>query len=186
MLKKEFKKRDVTRIRNIIKGKGGDKTTSIIGFTHKQEFHKEGDIWEEDGKIWIIKNGIKQNITKYNNVRTKAIKPLFCPSCGEIMNHPFDVKFYQNHTKCYSCVIKMESELKRTGQYDEYKKRLHNEEIDNKIIEFREWVDEKLKETNKQYLTETGDLDNWVGNLNKEKIKNYMDDVINYLEEQKL
>ena len=64
ILKKEFNKKDVERLRNLVKGKSGKRTTQGIGYTKKQEFHKEGDIWEENGRKWTIKDGIKQNITK--------------------------------------------------------------------------------------------------------------------------
>ena len=36
-LKKEFKKRDVERMRNLVKGKYGKKTTLGIGYTKKQK-----------------------------------------------------------------------------------------------------------------------------------------------------
>ena len=42
-LKKEFKKRDVERMRNLITGKHGKKTTLGIGYTKKQKHHEEGD-----------------------------------------------------------------------------------------------------------------------------------------------
>ena len=50
VLKKEFQKHDVDRIRNLVKGKQGEKTRSSVGFSKAQTFHKEGDIWEEDGR----------------------------------------------------------------------------------------------------------------------------------------
>ena len=59
VLKKEFKQRDVERMRNLVKGKYGDKTTMGTGYQKAKEFHKEGDIWEEDSRQWTIKNGIK-------------------------------------------------------------------------------------------------------------------------------
>ena len=64
VLKKEFKHRDVERLRNLVQGKYGDKTTMGTGYSKAKEFHNEGDVWEEDGRTWTIKNGIKQNITK--------------------------------------------------------------------------------------------------------------------------
>ena len=45
MLKKEFKEKDVERIRNLVKGKSGERTMSGVGFAKKQQFHEEGDIW---------------------------------------------------------------------------------------------------------------------------------------------
>ena len=60
VLKKEFKHRDVERLRNLVQGKYGDKTTMGTGYSKAKEFHNEGDIWEEDGRTWTIKNGLKQ------------------------------------------------------------------------------------------------------------------------------
>ena len=60
VLKKDFQKNDVERLRNLVQGKYGEKTRSSVGFTNKQEFHNEGDIWESDGRTWTIKEGIKQ------------------------------------------------------------------------------------------------------------------------------
>ena len=65
VLKKDFNKKDVERLRNLVKGKAGERTTQGIGYTKKEEFHKEGDIWEADGRKWTIKDGIKQNSSTY-------------------------------------------------------------------------------------------------------------------------
>ena len=81
ILKKQFQKRDVERLRNLIKGKSGEKTTSGIGYKGDVEIeHKEGDVWEEDGKTWTIKDGIKENITKLDKFKKVAV-PIFCPKC---------------------------------------------------------------------------------------------------------
>ena len=44
VLKKEFSKSDVQRVRNLVQGKYGDKTVQSVGYSKKQEFHKEGDL----------------------------------------------------------------------------------------------------------------------------------------------
>ena len=47
VLKKEFQKQDVERLRNLVQGKYGEKTRSSVGFSKKDEFHGEGDRdWE--------------------------------------------------------------------------------------------------------------------------------------------
>ena len=46
VLKKEFKSKDVQRARNLIQGKVGDKTGLGVGYSKKDEFYQEGDIWE--------------------------------------------------------------------------------------------------------------------------------------------
>jgi hypothetical protein len=52
------------------------------GYTKAKEFHDEGDIWEEDGRTWTIKNGLKQNITKLDKAKEGIVLPLFCPTCS--------------------------------------------------------------------------------------------------------
>ena len=50
VLKKEFREKDVARIRNIVNKKYGDKTTTQIGYTKSSADYKEGDVWEENDK----------------------------------------------------------------------------------------------------------------------------------------
>ena len=97
MLKKEFKKKDVERMRNLIKGNTNSSTEIQIGYTKKQEDYKEGDIWEENGKTWTLKNGIKQTATKLDKIKKEATMPLFCPNCGKLMKHHLNAKFYKIH-----------------------------------------------------------------------------------------
>jgi hypothetical protein len=79
MLNKEFQKKDVQRLRNLVQGKYGDKTTVGVGYSKKYEHHKEGDVWEENGRQWTIKNGIKQNVTKLDLAKEAHVLPLLCP-----------------------------------------------------------------------------------------------------------
>ena len=69
VLKKEFKKKDVERLRNLVKGKYGEKTGQSIGYKKEEKFHNEGDVWEENDRTWTIKDGIKQNITKLDEIK---------------------------------------------------------------------------------------------------------------------
>ena len=48
VLRKEFSKKDVQRVRNLVQGNSSDRTTEGIGYSKKDEFHKEGDIWEKN------------------------------------------------------------------------------------------------------------------------------------------
>jgi hypothetical protein len=83
VLKKEFQKRDVERLRNLVAGKHGSKTTVGVGYQIEQEeIHKEGDIWENKGKTWTIRDGIRENVTKLDKFKQAAV-PLFCPKCKQ-------------------------------------------------------------------------------------------------------
>ena len=59
VLKKEFQEKDVNRIRNLVNKKYGDKTQVSVGYQTQKYDHKDGDIWEEDGKTGIIVSSFK-------------------------------------------------------------------------------------------------------------------------------
>ena len=79
MLKKEFKRRDVERMRNLIKGDVGSSSETQIGYNKKRIEYKEGDIWTEGRKTWTIKNGIKKTVSKLSSIRKEIFTPLCCP-----------------------------------------------------------------------------------------------------------
>lgn len=181
VLKKQFGKNDVQRLRNLIQGKYGDKIRSSIGYAKKIEVHNEGDIWVEDEREWTIKDGIKQNITKLDEAKELYKIPLFCPKCKNIMKNRNDKDFYNIHKKCYNCVIDMEIQLRKEGKWKEYEINIHNNEIDNKIQEFRLWIKSRKEETTDSFISEGGHLEKWVGQIDEEKVNIYEQETIEYL-----
>ena len=181
-LNKEFAKKDVERMRNLIQGKYGEKTQTSVGFTKSEKQYEEGDIWESDGRTWTIKDGIKQNITKLDKAKKAYMMPLFCPSCNTVMKNRNDKAYYKIHKMCFKCVIKMEDKLKIEGKFEEHQREIQNNEIDNKITDFKAWVKDKMSESNNQYVSEAGDVENWKGKINKEKVQENIDAVVEYLE----
>ena len=70
VLKKEFSKKDVQRARNLITGNTNARTSQGVGYSIKtRTSHKEGDIWEEDGRKWTIKNGLNKILLKWINLK---------------------------------------------------------------------------------------------------------------------
>ena len=136
VLKKEFKEKDVQRLRNLVQGKYGEKTSTSIGYTKQQEVHEEGNVWEEDGRKWTIKNGIKQNVTKLDKAKAQIHLPLFCPECSKVMKHRYDKQFYIQYNRCFNCQIEFEGVLKVKGLWIEYEKNILNSDIDNIIKDF--------------------------------------------------
>lgn len=184
VLKKEFKERDVQRLRNLVQGKYGEKTTQGVGYAKKTEFHSEGDIWEEDGRTWTIKDGIKQNITKLDKAKEGIQMPLFCPSCNNLMKKQADKRFYIQFKRCLDCQIDFESELKALGLWEEYDREFINDNIDNTIKDFEVWMNEVINETNESFITEDGDIQNWVG-TGKQKLLENKEEAIKYLQSLK-
>ena len=67
-LNKEFSERDIQRMRNIVSGNTAERTRVQAGYQKQSVEHGEGDVWEESGKTWTIKNGIKQTVTKHDKL----------------------------------------------------------------------------------------------------------------------
>jgi hypothetical protein len=184
VLKKEFNKKDVKRLRNLVKGKAGERTGTGIGYTKKVEFHKEGDIWEENNRKWTIRDGIKENITKLDKFK-KAAVPLFCPKCNTIMNKQLDSNYYKAHGKCLDCTAKFETELKLDGTWEDHTKKTHNKEIDKLIEEYKSFMNEKLNESNDGFVTESGEVEKWIGGVNQARAEEALEEGIKYLENMK-
>jgi hypothetical protein len=186
MLQREFKGRDVQRMRNIITKDYTAKTTTQIGYSKAQINHKEGDVWEEAGKKWTIKNGIKQTVTRLDKLKEYIHLPLSCPNCGNAMkNHTLNKKMWSIHKMCFDCVVIMETELKRTGQFEEYARSLttrgvkaYIKDLENIILEIA------LEETNEGFVTEAGDIEKWAGKgIDKQKITTEIQEYIQKLKE---
>jgi hypothetical protein len=79
----------------------------------------------------------------------------------------------------------METNLRKEGKWEEYENRIHNDEIDNKIQEYKLWVEEKLNESNSSFVSEDGDVENWTGKVNKELVDKNVEEVVKYLESLK-
>jgi hypothetical protein len=174
MLQKDFKQRDVQRMRNLITKNYGDKTVTQAGYTKEIIEHKEGDVWEENGKQWTIKNGLKQNITRLDNIKKSLIIPLTCPNCSKPMkNDILNKKMWPIHKMCFDCVITMETKLKREGKFEEYERNMTRKGIETYIKELEEALLELSLSTteDESIVTESGDIEHWVGgNIDKQKI----------------
>ena len=170
MLKKEFKRKDVERARNLIMGKTGASTGTQVGYNKKENKHKEGDIWTENKKTWTIKNGIKQTISKLDNIRKEIFMPLCCPECGRVMKAQKDKHLYKIHKKCYDWVIEFEHKLKIKGKYKEYIKNLKiNNNIEH-LNEIESYLLDAINSSNSGFISEQGDIERWVGGIDKVKM----------------
>ena len=189
MLKKEFKRKDVQRARNLITGKTGASTGTQIGYNKKTEDYKEGDIWTEGRKTWTIKNGIKQTVSKLDVVKKEVHIPLCCPNCGKVMKKRLDKPNYKIHKKCFDCVIDFEGRLKHVpGRYEKYIKEL---ELKNKLTSLDK-IENMLLDiantSNSGFVSEDGVIEKWVGGIDAKKytkdIKKYADKTRKKLEKE--
>ena len=172
-LQREFDERDLQRMRNIITGNTANATRIQTGYQKKTIERKEGDVWEENGKKWTIKNGLKQTVTKHDKLRELVKMPLKCPECEKAMKaNKLNKKMWNIHKKCFDCVIEYETKLKSTGDYEEYAKNIMNANKNTFADDYEAAVKEYETSKPDTYVSEAGDIENWVGGkVNPEVIK---------------
>ena len=172
MLKKEFKRKDVERMRNLITGNANSSSETQIGYKKKIIERKEGDVWTENKKTWTIKNGIKKTISKLNSVRKEVFMPLCCPECNKVMKKRLDKPNYRIHKKCHDCVILFEHKLQINGnsKLQEYKEKLKTHNNVSYINRLESYLLDAVNTSNEGYVSERGEVERWVGGINKEKL----------------
>ena len=169
MLKKEFKRKDVQRARNLIMGNTGASTGTQIGYKKEIKEYKEGDIWTEGRKTWTIKNGIKQTVSKLDKIKKEVFMPLSCPCCGKIMKKRLDKPNYKIHKKCFDCVIEFEHKLKIKGEYDSYRKKLISKNSLDIVDEMESYLLDAVNSSNSSFVSEDGVIERWVGGIDKKE-----------------
>ena len=171
-LNREFDERDLQRMRNIITGNTADSTRIQTGYKKKNIERKEGDVWEENGKKWTIKKGIKQTVTKHDKFREMVKFPLKCGCNKPMKPTKLNKKMWIIHGKCFDCVVEHETHLRVIGKYEEYEKNLMNANKNTFADEYEAAVKEYETSKPDTYVSEDGDIENWVGGkANPEIIK---------------
>lgn len=172
-LKKEFRKSDVERMRNLVRKDVTAKTKFQSGYKKTQIAYKEGDEWEEGGRKWTIKNGIKQNITKLDNVKKSIRTPLCCPKCKKSMSYYLSKQIYKIHKMCFNCFMDYEETLKKNGLLKNKLENLRQSNLKFFITEMEQSIELIENSSVEDFVTEQGDIENWRGDkkqLNKKEL----------------
>ena len=167
MLKKEFKRKDVNRARNLIMGKSDSSTGTQIGYNKEKKDYKEGDVWTEGKKTWTIKNGIKQTVSKLDVIKKEVFMPLCCPNCGKVMKGQLDRPNYRIHKKCHDCVVEFEHKLRIKGTYNEYIKHLKIRNSLDIVDEMESYLLDAINTSNSGHVSEDGVIERWIGGVDK-------------------
>ena len=170
MLKKEFKRKDVDRARNLLMGKSGASSETQVGYKKKRVDYKEGDVWVENKKTWTIKDGIKQTVSKMDAIKKEIFMPLCCPKCSKVMKSQLDKPNYKIHKMCFNCVIDYEGKLKLRGEYDNYIKNLQLKNSLTLIDEFEGHFLNLANQSSNGYVSEHGEVERWKGGVDVNKI----------------
>lgn len=133
--------------------------------SNKPTIHKEGDVWEEGGKTWTIKNGIKKTLGKMDSFRKELIMPIACPHCQRPMKTEVQKPFWNIYKMCLDCVVDAEHVIRTEGRWEEYEKAKITANATSFYKDLEQFVQDFIKEKpNKSFVTEDGIVENWVGN----------------------
>ena len=132
------KLQNIKALQQMLEGTHKFQTKKTTGFSDasnaakKNIKHEVGDIWEEtdpvSGVTYIIeqREGFRIRKTQNSEVLQTIREELRAfPNCRKEIctcsgQHPLDKKMRGLHGMCFDCVIEMEHELKKSGNYDEY------------------------------------------------------------------
>ena len=128
--------------------------------------HREGDIWEESGKTWTIKNGIKKTVTKMESLRKEIVVPIACPKCSTSMRSGVHQWAWNAYRMCFNCVVDMEHAITKAGKLEEYTKALYRANMESFYDDLEQFIKDFSKEKT-SIFTEDGLKENWVDNTQK-------------------
>jgi len=184
-MKKHISKSKVQRMRNLVTGDYTNKTQIRSGYTKESMAkHIEGDVWENNGKTWTIKNGIKQTVTKLDKARAMAKIPLHCPKCDSRMLADQHKYMYKRFKHCLHCQTDAEMEMRSNGTYDAWQNSQINRNFEGWLhksrAEFKDWLETRGSKTQ---ISEAGDIEDWSGGKSDDELLAEFDV---YIENEKL
>jgi uncharacterized protein YbcV (DUF1398 family) len=79
-------------------------------------------------------------------------------------NDTLNKKMWPIHSKCFDCVIKMETKLKqKEGAFEEYARNLMTGGVKAYIKDLEDALLDLASESNDEFVTEQGDVEKWAG-----------------------
>jgi len=107
----------------IVKGYlAGERPFTQVGWVPDFKKRKEGETWTDaQNKSWIFKGGRKKRVNKSVKINPDDVR-LRCKDCQMDVkwgNYLDDRVFYKSG-RCYDCLIKFETKLKRDGEFRHY------------------------------------------------------------------
>jgi hypothetical protein len=97
------------------------------------------------------------------------------------MDKQLDPFYFKAYNECLDCRTVTETQMKVAGTWQDYTNQTFNAEIDQQIQEYKNWFETILQDTANGYVSENGEVQKWVGGIDKEKAQQSLDDVIEYL-----
>ena len=189
---KKNKLQNVKAVTQMLDGTHKFQTKKITGFSDaestakKNAKHEIGDIWEEvdpvSGITYVIeqKEGFRikksKNFEIFQDIRDDIKSFKNCPkeTCTCIAPKPIDSKMKKIHDMCFDCVIEMEHELRKTGQYEQYER----DKIKANALSWLASAEQDMKLLKEAYTqalqfvsNSDGQVESWTAKMTKEEFE---------------
>jgi hypothetical protein len=164
--------RNIRRVKQILEGDYTSKSSISSGYEKEHIEHQEGEIWTENEKSYIMKNGIKRSYSKLSFIRHETRMPLTCPNCSNAMgmNRLDRIMWIKRHM-CFDCVIKSDTLEIINGTFEKTSGEKIKQNQKSWFNDFSNYITEAVMNVDgKHFITEAGDIEDWESKISKEKL----------------
>lgn len=148
--------------------KASHEDKALWNILHGQEPEKK--VWVSGGleKKDIIGDSVEEIVNReaVREILRTARMPWFCPNedCKKIMNKKLDDKMWYIHGMCFGCVLKMETRLRASGEWEAYEKKKMKANQISFLKDYRSYLEDLLKNvSNPTFISEGGEVEKWSG-----------------------
>ena len=173
------KLQNIKAIKEMLSGTHKTQTKIQMGYTGERVNREEGDIWEENGKKWTIKNGIKKSVNKLGNYMDQFdFSNCYQDSCNITQYNMTDLdkKMSSFHGMCFNCATKMKTKMMLDGTWEAYEQeRVKKNAIawlndaENDVLEIKKAM------TKTEFVNSNGSVEKWSLDKKEEKIIDEID-----------
>jgi hypothetical protein len=97
------------------------------------------------------------------------------------MDKQLDPFYYKSYGECLDCRTVTETKMKTSGEWQDHIDQTFNAEIDQQIEEYKSYFENILSEGKEGYVSENGEVQKWVGGIDKERAEHALSEMIKHL-----
>jgi hypothetical protein len=97
------------------------------------------------------------------------------------MDKQLDPFYYKAYGECVDCRATTETQMKLSGEWQSHINETFNDEIDHQIQEYKSYFESVLSDGNEGYVSENGEVQKWVGGIDKDRANNALEEIVKHL-----
>jgi hypothetical protein len=97
------------------------------------------------------------------------------------MDKQLDPSYYKAYGECLDCRTITETQMKLAGTWEDYTNKTFNDEIDHQIDEYKSYFESVLSDSSEGYVSENGEVQKWVGGIDKDRAQNALKEIEKHL-----